>query len=355
MDVADLAPQSGVEIPKKHRLRWAVDSAAKGLLAFLAILLILGAALYPAVVRIIPAGSAGVLYKPLSNGTITDRVFQEGVHVKYPWDKLYIYDIRIQTILHDFTTLTNKGLPVTLKLAIRYHPERELVGMLHKHIGPNYAEVIVINQIESVLRRRLGQADPEEIYTNKAGILTSVLQEAGEEAGQRYVKITGVLIREVVLPPRVAAAVEDKLVYQQQLEAYEFRIKQQRKEAERLKIEAGGIHDYLFEINRTLNDRLINWQGIQATLELARSNNAKVVVIGASQNGLPLILGGDTFSNTPNGSPAEDERSPPGISFTNVRRTETVPAVSGQPPRAEVADGLLTAAEFLEAPFEVLP
>jgi hypothetical protein len=35
----------------------------------------------------------------------------------------------------------------------------------------------------------------------------------------------------------------------------------------------------------------LKWKGIEATRELARSQNAKVVVIGAGKEGLPIILG----------------------------------------------------------------
>jgi hypothetical protein len=38
---------------------------------------------------------------------------------------------------------------------------------------------------------------------------------------------------------------------------------------------------------------VLKWHGIQATQELAKSPNAKVVVIGAGDAGLPLILGKD--------------------------------------------------------------
>jgi prohibitin 1 len=39
-----------------------------------------------------------------------------------------------------------------------------------------------------------------------------------------------------------------------------------------------------------MSDSYLRWRGIEATLELARSPNAKVVVVGSGRNGLPLIL-----------------------------------------------------------------
>jgi prohibitin 1 len=42
-----------------------------------------------------------------------------------------------------------------------------------------------------------------------------------------------------------------------------------------------------------LREKLLEWKGIEATIELARSNNAKVVVVGNTKAGLPLIFSGD--------------------------------------------------------------
>ena len=64
-----------------------------------------------------------------------------------------------------------------------------------------------------------------------------------------------------------------------------------KEEAERKRIEANGIMVYQSIISSTLDENLLRWQGIQATLDLAKSKNSKVVVIGAGEEGLPIILG----------------------------------------------------------------
>ena len=63
------------------------------------------------------------------------------------------------------------------------------------------------------------------------------------------------------------------------------------KEAERMRIEAEGIRDFQIIVSQSINDDLLQWKGIEATTELSHSENAKIVVIGAGEKGLPLILG----------------------------------------------------------------
>lgn len=246
------------------------------------------------IVVVIHPGEAGVLYRMFFGGTVTDYVYPEGLQIVQPWNKMYVYDIRIQTVKHDLNVLTNKGLPITLSLAIRYRPQREMLGVMHQHVGPDYVNTIVIPQVESVLRKNIGKEDPEVIYTNKGGILNDIILLALEEASRKYVQIDDIIIRTVTLPEEIRTAIEAKLVEQQKERAYEFKLAREEKEAERKRIESRGIRDYQSTISETLTQDLLRWQGVQATLQLSESQNAKVVVIGGGESGLPIIL--DTSS-----------------------------------------------------------
>ena len=240
---------------------------------------------------IVRPGEAGVMYRTFTTGTETDTVYPEGLHVIWPFNQLTRYSTRTQILLHEFTVLTNRGLPIELRLAVRYHPIYELVGVLHQQVGPEYPERIILPQIESVLRRQIGQYSPEDIYTNKAGVLSNIITLAIEEVGRRFVNVEDIIIRELALPDSVRAAIEEKLIYEQQSLAYKFRLEREQREAERKRVEALGTMIYQDIISATLNEKLLKWQAIQATQQLAESDNAKVVIIGSGDEGLPVILG----------------------------------------------------------------
>lgn len=236
-------------------------------------------------------GHVGVLYRRLTSGTQTDYIYPEKLHVILPWNNMYIYDVRIQTILHELTVLTNKGLPITLNLAIRCRPEYEMVGVLHKNVGPDYINLIVIPKIESILRKKIGQLNPEDVYTNKEGILTNILSFAIDEVMQDYIIVEDIIIRSMKLPESVTQAIENKLIEEQLLKKYEFSLDVASKEAERKRIEANGIKEYHKIIDSSLTAQLIRWEGVQATQDIAKSNNAKLVIIGSGKDGIPVILG----------------------------------------------------------------
>ncbi len=243
---------------------------------------------------VIHSGEAGVLWNRFA-GTQIGRVYGEGLHLISPLDRRSVYEVRKQLAIHQLDVLSVEGLRLELDLAIRYRPARDLLGMLQERIGPDYLTRVVIPQTESVLRKELGNATAMQIYTDENGLLTRAMVKATEEVGRNFVELEDIIIRRIQLPETVRTAIEQKLVQQQVLNSYRFRIQTAEQEAERRRIEAAGIRDYQQIVGETLTDRLPTHQGITATREIAGSNNAKTVVIGVGEVSLPIILGGEAL------------------------------------------------------------
>lgn len=269
---------------------WIKDRGPYLVVGFLLLILVF-IVLWSRILIVIKPGEAGVLYRMLTTGTVTDHVYAEGLHVLMPLNTMYIYNTRVQIVFHEINVLTSSGLPIKLTLAVRFQPVYETLGVLHQQVGPDYPNKIILPQIESVLRRNIGKYTPEDIYTNREGVLSNIVTLALEEVGRKYIQVDDIIIRSVELPESVRKSIEEKLVNEQQFLAYNFRLKREQEEAKRKRIEAAGIEAYQKIIAGTLSDKLLQWQGIQATLELAKSPNSKVVVIGAGKNGMPIILG----------------------------------------------------------------
>lgn len=269
----------------------------KGLLIILTLLTILNFAIFwQRIVITIESGEAGILFNRFT-GTKIDKIYEEGVHLFSPLDTLYIYEIRKQVAYHDFDVISNKGLIIHLSLAIRYRPEYELLGVLHQQIGPDYLTRVILPQIESVMRKQLGDYTAEQIYTNEAGLLTNAILTALDEVGRNYVEVEDIIIRSIRLPEKIISAIENKLEQEEFMKSYEFRIDTAKKEADRQEIEATGIANYHSILDKSLTPAILKNKGIEATENLAKSRNAKVVIIGGGKDGLPIIL--NTDPNTP--------------------------------------------------------
>jgi regulator of protease activity HflC (stomatin/prohibitin superfamily) len=99
------------------------------------------------------------------------------------------------------------------------------------------------------------------------------------------------LIRSINLPPEIKTAIETKLTREQEALAMTFINERERLEADRKVIEAQGIANYNRVVNASLSANIITLRGIEATLEIAKSPNTKVIIVGSGDKGLPIILG----------------------------------------------------------------
>lgn len=281
--------------------------------------------LFNQIVIIIESGEGGVLYRLFFDGTVTNKVYDEGIHFVWPWDKMYVYNVRFQQVPHQFNVLTNNGLKVDLFISIRYRPEYKLVGKLHKEVGPNYVNIVVIPEIENVLRVLIGKMDAEQVYKTERAIIEKSISDAAEQIAQRFVKVDDVIIKRMQLPPQIEKTIQDKMDEKHRADAYRFRIEKEKQELERKRIEAEGLKIF----NESLSKEILHWMGIQATLNLSESANAKTVVIGSGKSGLPII-GNIPFEVTEN---EQTQRPAP----DNMKTSEPAPPES-QPEPAKAAE-----------------
>src|SRR4051812_41828375 len=79
--------------------------------------------LWPFMVHTIEAGHAGVIFRRLFGGTVTETVRDEGLQIIPPWDTLTVYDVRIQQIEHQFLVISNDGLEIRVTVSIRCRPK----------------------------------------------------------------------------------------------------------------------------------------------------------------------------------------------------------------------------------------
>jgi regulator of protease activity HflC (stomatin/prohibitin superfamily) len=238
-------------------------------------------------------GELGILWRRLGNGTVIDTVYREGLHFILPINKMFIYNVRKQAFTDTIDVLTINGLTVRVKYTARYYLEKDTLPLLHQRIGPDYVNVVVRPDVRNVVRTIFGQYKPEEIYSSQKATQVHISEQAKTLLSSRFVTLDDVPIESITLPAHISEAIETKMVQQQRDEEYVYRLLIAQKEADRLRIESNGIRLYNDTVNSSLTPSVLKWHGIKATQELAKSPNAKTVVIGSGSSGLPLILGKD--------------------------------------------------------------
>ena len=106
----------------------------------------------------------------------------------------------------------------------------------------------------------------------------------------KFIRVENIIIRNVGLPPKISEAINAKLEAAQDAEKMEFVLLKETQEAERKRIEAKGIADFQKIVASGVTPSLLTWKGIEATQKLAESPNTKIIIIGNSKDGLPVIL-----------------------------------------------------------------
>lgn len=301
----------------------------------LVLVLLLCGFLWPRVFISIPPGSSGVTYEFLGGGTNTEHIRGEGLNIIFPWDKIFIYETRLQHQSLKFDVLSGEGLSLSVEVVVRYRPRLDMLGHLHKDIGPEYFERLVKPEVQSHVRRTFGNRPAQEIYASVRDVLQELgrvpvlgkLDEAeGESAARAYVQILELKLVHVDLPTVVVGAIAEKYRQQQLMLEYEYKLKREEQEAERKRTEAAGIRDYNIIASRVSPD-LLRWRGVDATLELAKSQNSKVIVLGGGgQGGIPMLMNlADGASGPLAAAPADQQAAGLGLQAPDKREAPAAP------------------------------
>jgi regulator of protease activity HflC (stomatin/prohibitin superfamily) len=245
--------------------------------------------LLPGMLIFVEAGKAGVRYKRFGGGVETSMVYGEGTHLIWPWDKMTIYDVRVNQISSSFNVIASNGLTIQVDISIRYYPKVGHLGLLHKEIGTEYVQKIVIPEVQSSMRKLAGRCTPQQVYQTQQNLTLLARGEATQKLKERFIILDNLLIQSIELPSVIQSAIQSKLVAEQASEEMHFRLEREVKEKERKFIEAEGISRYNDIIKSSLSDEILGNKSIEAFLELAKSANSNTVVFGAPSN-LPMVM-----------------------------------------------------------------
>jgi regulator of protease activity HflC (stomatin/prohibitin superfamily) len=366
----------GMPLSEEKKRRWwrFASRHLSGLSFGLLVVWLIVVVLWPYMVITVPSGEVGVLWYRfpgfdsycwcfVGRGTVLDprELRDEGLHLIAPWNKLFIYSLRLQSSSQTINAISKDGVNVTAQMSVRYQLEHNSAAVLHKFIGPDYFSSVVAPEIGSRARQVISQYTAQEVYVSRQEIqdqirkdaqqllalhLNQLFQPAAVEQpdADRYnnflqhsILILEPLVLSIQLPPAIVAAINQQTEQFYMIQEWKYRVQREAEEAQRKIIEANGIAAFQRTVSQGISDSYLRWRGIEATLALAQSANAKIVIIGSGKDGLPIILGND-------GTPAATSPTPPaGASTTATPNTNLSaagePALpAGSPARATNVD-----------------
>lgn len=274
--------------PSQRRVVDVGGGTALRLVGLAVVALLIVIFLFSAVTRV-DSGAVGVL---TLFGRVTGEVLPEGLHLINPFKTNHETSIRTQEVKETASVPSSEGLVMNLDTSLIYHLNPEKAAEVFQKIGPNYVEVLVEPNLRAAIREATASHTANALYTGEREMVAKqIFTQLANLLGQRGFIVESVLLRDIQLPSTLKASIESKQQAEQEALAMNFRLQKEKQEAERKRIEAAGIRDFQQIVAQGISAQLLEWKGIEATENLAKSPNAKVVVIGSGKNGLPLILG----------------------------------------------------------------
>jgi regulator of protease activity HflC (stomatin/prohibitin superfamily) len=303
----------GKPLPPITRPRWRrrfVQRWLPTLTIFLLVVTLMGVVISPLAAINVPSGHVGVLWKRFGGGTVLDprKLRDEGLHFIWPWDMLFLYDLRLQSITENYNVTSSDGVGLTASVNIRFRLQRDGTPVVHQSLGPNYVNILIRPGIGSLTREVISRYTAEQVYsTGRQEIQDKIREHVLERSSERTMEREGdesyrvplkdlfnlydTLLYGIDLPAALVAAINRKSEQYYVVLEYEFRVEREKRESERKKIEAEGIRDFQQIVTQGITDSYLRWRGIEATLQLSQSANTKIVIIGGGKDGLPILLG----------------------------------------------------------------
>ncbi|NTW48499.1 MAG: prohibitin family protein [Chlorobiales bacterium] len=256
-------------------------------------------------IKIIEPGKVGV---QVLFGEVQEHVLSSGLNLINPLVKIEEFDVTTQTYTMSgseveggqagdqaIRVLSSDGLEVTIDMTVIYRLDPQQCTKIRSEIGPDlaYIDKIVRPTARTRIRDNAVIYNAVDLYSLKREeFQTKIFQSIKKDFENRGIILENLLVRNISLPESVKSAIETKINAEQEAQKMEFVLQKEQQEAERKRVEAQGIADYQKIISSSLTDKQLQYEQIKALQELVKSNNSKVIIMGAGSKGSPVLIGG---------------------------------------------------------------
>jgi regulator of protease activity HflC (stomatin/prohibitin superfamily) len=235
-------------------------------------------------------------------GKVQDDVLPSGLNFINPLLEIRRMDVKTQNYtmsgIHDegnkasddaIRVLTSDGLEVTIDLTVLYKLLPSDAPKIVRETGADYTDKIVRPLTRTKIRDNAVYYDAISLYSTKRDEFQQrIFASIDGDFKKRGLVLEQLLVRNITLPQSVKTTIEQKINAEQDAQKMQFVLLKEKQEAERKRVEAQGISDYQRIINTGLTSQQLQYEQIKAYLELAKSPNSKVIVMGKGNT--PVIL-----------------------------------------------------------------
>jgi prohibitin 1 len=226
---------------------------------------------------VIQEGTVGVTR---TFGKQATGILEPGIHFYEPFSMTILRaPVRTTNIEVKLSLPSQEGLNILSEISILYHVKKDQAPKLLSEVGEGYEQAVIVTIFRSAAADVTANFLAKDMHSGKRYEIESKIQERMNALLiSRGVQIEAVLLKSISLPGGLASSIEQKLQAEQDAERMKYILQQEKLEAERRKIEAEGTRDAQKILSQGLSSEIIKLRSIEAFRELAKSNNAKVII-----------------------------------------------------------------------------
>lgn len=168
----------------------------------------------------IQPGQRGLLFDPASGG-LKREVLQPGYHamnncfLKRACARIEVFDVSYQTKKETVSTTSSEGLTMEVDVAVNYRPIVAELYELNTEIGQNYYGDIVSPEFKSAAMGVFARHSHTQLTKLNEKIEDEIEADLRRRIKGKHVEISSVNIEKVHYSPDIAAAIESKIVAEQ--------------------------------------------------------------------------------------------------------------------------------------------
>jgi regulator of protease activity HflC (stomatin/prohibitin superfamily) len=247
--------------------------------------LVAGLSALSAVFRNVVMINAGEIGVEELMGNVNRQPLNPGIHLVNPVADIEAFSTRLKDIKETIDTTSKEGLTFKMDVSLQYRLDPAKAAEVYQTIGTNETEIIT-SRFRSIVREITASYPIESIYSSqRKEVATAMRDRINSAIAPLGFIVEETLLRQVVLPDTLQAAVQQKLKEEQENQQMKFTLDKARQEAERRRIEAKGTADAQRIVSESLTNQTLQLRAIEATEKLAQSNNTKVVIVGGKDQG----------------------------------------------------------------------
>jgi len=223
---------------------------------------------------IVSAGYRGVV---LQLGAVSERVFDEGIHVKIPFIETVVpVEVRVQKTESAATAASKDLQNVTTTIAVNFHLDPNTVHRLYQNVGMEYQHRIVEPAISESLKATTAKYTAEELISKRSEVSQQIKELLSKKLNTYNIILDEINITDFKFSEEYNKAIEQKQVAEQQALKSKLDLERIKIEKEQTITQAEAAAEALRLQKQQVTPELIRLREIEAQMKAIEKWDGKL-------------------------------------------------------------------------------